>query len=79
MTYEDKLAALLEDVTLLRQLPPVSERRAIRQQAGLSLDTVAAVIGCSRQAVMNWERGRSEPQGLNRIRYLDILTRLAES
>lgn len=35
--------------------------RAVRQQAGLSLDRFAAALGCSRRALINWEQNAAEP------------------
>lgn len=35
--------------------------RAVRQQAGLSLDRFAEALGYSRRALINWEQGAAEP------------------
>lgn len=35
--------------------------RAIRQRAGLSLERFAAALGCSKRALINWERSDAEP------------------
>jgi transcriptional regulator with XRE-family HTH domain len=35
--------------------------RAVRQQAGLSLERFAAALGCSRRALINWEQNAAEP------------------
>jgi transcriptional regulator with XRE-family HTH domain len=35
--------------------------RAVRQQAGLSLDRLAEALGCSRRALINWEQNAAEP------------------
>jgi DNA-binding transcriptional regulator YiaG len=48
---------LLEQVRSQRRLPRPAERRRIREEAGVSLRSVAAVLGVTHQAVQNWERG----------------------
>ena len=40
----------------------IGERiKAVRQQAGLSQDRFAAILGYSKRALINWEQGESEP------------------
>lgn len=56
-----------------RRLPPPSERRELRVEAGLALADIAGAIGCTRQAVANWESGRAHPRGDNLRRYVDVL------
>ncbi len=55
--------ALIDRQTLRRALPAAAQRRALRLAANLTLDDVAGLIGCTRQAVSNWESGRREPSG----------------
>ena len=35
--------------------------KAVRQQAGLSQDRFAAILGYSKRALINWEQGSAEP------------------
>jgi transcriptional regulator with XRE-family HTH domain len=51
------IETLLEQVRSRRQLPPPSERRTIRQQAGLSLRDIGDALGVSHVAVSRWEAG----------------------
>jgi DNA-binding transcriptional regulator YiaG len=48
---------LLERVRSRRKLPTTSERRRIRQAAGVSLRDVAVALGVSHTAVAKWEEG----------------------
>jgi transcriptional regulator with XRE-family HTH domain len=48
--------------TKLQEPPTIGQRiRAVRQQAGLSLDRLAEALGCSRRALINWEQNAAEP------------------
>ena len=42
-------------------LPPIRQRTAIRQAAGLAQSDLADVIGVSQATVSRWESGRREP------------------
>lgn len=53
-----------------RSLPDPSERRALRESAGLTQQELADAIGVSRQAVGLWESGLRTPRG----RFLDDYT-----
>jgi transcriptional regulator with XRE-family HTH domain len=68
-----RLEALIE---ARRQLPPPSVRRALRLEAGLALADVAEAVGCTRQAVANWESGTSQPRGRNVTSYVAVLSML---
>jgi len=69
----------LDDALYALTLPP-SERRAIREKAGLSRDLVAANLLCSPQTVLKWEREASDgghnPRGPLAARYGALLRRL---
>ena len=69
--------ALDEEVVLRKLLPPPGERRAIRVAAGVTAARIAAEVGVTRQAVVWWERGRSEPGPENLAAYVAVLARLA--
>ena len=69
--------ALDEEVVLRKLLPPPAERQAIRVAAGVTASKVAEEVGVTRQAVVWWERGRSEPGPENLAAYVAILARLA--
>jgi transcriptional regulator with XRE-family HTH domain len=59
-------------------MPQPEMRRAIRLSAGLTLEQFAEALGCTRQAVSNWETGRCAPGKAHRDRYLDALLSLKE-
>jgi DNA-binding transcriptional regulator YiaG len=67
------LNALKEQVRARRALPPPHARRALRVAAGVSLETLAASIGVSRECVRLWELGAAEPSEKNLVRYLEAL------
>lgn len=64
---------LRERAALKRGLPPPAQRRALRQAAGLTLEDVAQLVGCTPQAVDHWEVGRREPSGRLLPGYVDAL------
>jgi transcriptional regulator with XRE-family HTH domain len=68
---------LREELAARRDLPPPAERRALREAAGISLETVAREIGVTRQAVGHWEAGDRRPRGANLRRYVEVLRILA--
>lgn len=63
----------------MRALPP-SERRQLRERAGLSRVELAAAVGISRPGLTKWELqtacGRT-PTGQPALRYARLLARLA--
>ncbi|MFJ3440969.1 telomere-associated protein Tap [Streptomyces sp. NPDC086081] len=61
-------------------LPPVQERKRLRQAHGLTLDEVAAALQVRRATVSGWESVRKpvEPRGPEREAYARLLNRLAE-
>jgi transcriptional regulator with XRE-family HTH domain len=69
---------LLERVRSRRQLPVPSERRRIREQAGVTLRDVAIALGVSHTAVAKWEAGATPREQRNAYaRLLDELDRIA--
>lgn len=59
-----------------RDLPPVSERRAIRVAAGISLRVAGNYCGADKGAVGKWELGIRQPTGERLVRYGEFLHRL---
>ncbi|WP_225850202.1 helix-turn-helix transcriptional regulator [Streptomyces sp. HPF1205] len=68
--------ALLEQVPS-EVLPPPAERRRLREAAGLSQTQIATALGTRREAVGNWEAGRTEPRPPQRAAYARLLEGLA--
>jgi transcriptional regulator with XRE-family HTH domain len=60
-----------------RDLPSPELRRALRESAGLSQQEIADATGVTRQAISNYEAGRT-PQGPVLDRYVDVLRALRE-
>lgn len=69
--------SLLEQVAQ-DDLPPPAERRRLREAAGLSQTQVAKALDTRREAVGNWEAGRTEPRPPQRAAYARLLEKLAE-
>ncbi|WP_159675124.1 helix-turn-helix domain-containing protein, partial [Streptomyces mexicanus] len=61
-------------------LPPVEERKRLRQAHGLTLDEVAAALKVRRATVSGWEslKKPTEPRGPEREAYARLLNKLAE-
>jgi len=74
---KDRKQELLDLVRSRRQLPATgSERRQIREQAGVSLRQLAAAVGVSAMAVVRWENG-AKPRNPDHLRaYADLLAEL---
>lgn len=68
-TLEAKTAAL-------QGLPSPSERRKIRERAGLSQADVATELGVDRSAVTRWEQGNRRPRGKALEAYVSLLCAL---
>jgi DNA-binding XRE family transcriptional regulator len=66
------------DARYARTLCP-EERRNVRVAYGLKQSEVAALVGCSVQTVIAWERAapRQDPQGRLAAAYGDLLRRMA--
>lgn len=60
------------------QLPPPSERRAIRENAGASLREVAEEVGVTASAVLHWERGDRAIRRRHAVAYRHVLDALRE-
>jgi transcriptional regulator with XRE-family HTH domain len=71
------LQLLRERVEARRALPPPRLRRALRQSAGISLETLAESLGVSRETVRLWETGAHEPYERNLAAYVEALEILA--
>ena len=72
----DGLAALA-DLVFAVELPPVAERKLIRELAGLTLDDVATALLTDRATVYRWESGARKPSGPSKALYGLALQRLA--
>ncbi|MEV2245557.1 helix-turn-helix transcriptional regulator [Streptomyces sp. NPDC049970] len=68
--------ALLEQVTQ-EELPDPAERKRLREAAGLSQAQIAKALDARREAVGNWEAGRTEPRPPKRAAYARLLEGLA--
>jgi transcriptional regulator with XRE-family HTH domain len=73
MTSEQEL---LERVRSRRSLPVPAERRRIREQAGVSLRELAAVIGVSHVAITRWEAGAQPADPVHVTAYGRLLAEL---
>ncbi|MDQ0847564.1 helix-turn-helix transcriptional regulator [Streptomyces sp. V1I6] len=72
----DAVDALLEQVAQ-DDLPDPAERKRLREAAGLSQAQIAAALNARREAVGNWEAGRTEPRPPKRAAYARLLEGLA--
>lgn len=69
---------LLERVRSQRKLPTKSERRRIREAAGVSLRDIAVALGVSHTAVAKWEDGATPREHRDAYaRLLEELKRVA--
>ncbi|MFF8373440.1 telomere-associated protein Tap [Streptomyces lydicus] len=68
--------ALLEQVAR-DDLPPPMERKRLREAAGLSQAQIASALNARREAVGNWELGKTEPRPPKRAAYARLLEGLA--
>jgi DNA-binding transcriptional regulator YiaG len=59
-------------------LPEPSERRRLREAAGLSQDQVAQALSVRRETVTSWETGRTDPRPPKRAAYARLLAALAD-
>ncbi|NEC20297.1 helix-turn-helix domain-containing protein [Streptomyces parvus] len=69
--------ALLEEVAQ-EDLPAPAERKRLREAAGLSQAQIAKVLEARREAVGNWETGKTEPRPPKRAAYARLLEGLAD-
>ncbi|MFK4122899.1 helix-turn-helix transcriptional regulator [Streptomyces longwoodensis] len=68
--------ALVEQVAH-DDLPPPAERKRLREAAGLSQAQIATALNALREAVGNWETGKTEPRPPKRAAYARLLEGLA--
>ncbi|WP_055490811.1 helix-turn-helix transcriptional regulator [Streptomyces sp. TP-A0356] len=68
--------ALLEHIAQ-DDLPAPAERKRLREAAGLTQDQVAKALNTRREAVGNWETGKTEPRPPKRAAYARLLEGLA--
>ncbi|MEU3226811.1 helix-turn-helix transcriptional regulator [Streptomyces sp. NPDC006976] len=68
--------ALLEQVAQ-DDLPAPAERKRLREAAGLSQSQIATALDARREAVGNWETGKTEPRPPKRAAYARLLEGLA--
>jgi len=73
-TAEERLSRRL---ALARSIPPPKQRRQLRERVGVSRALCAEVLRVDPSTLRSWETGRSEPQGDRRVRYAELLERLA--
>lgn len=79
-TYRGRMtdaSTVAEEALARRMLPAPSERRAIREAAGVSQRRLARDVGVTATAVATWESGRSEPRGDHLVQYARVLVELA--
>jgi DNA-binding transcriptional regulator YiaG len=67
---------LLDRLRTRRRLPSASERRQIREAAGVSQRELARALGVSWTAIQRWEGGSEPRRHLHE--YADALARLKE-
>ncbi|WP_329454117.1 telomere-associated protein Tap [Streptomyces sp. NBC_01497] len=72
----DAVDALLEQAAQ-DDLPAPAERKRLREAAGLSQAQIATALNARREAVGNWETGRTEPRPPKRAAYARLLDGLA--
>jgi DNA-binding transcriptional regulator YiaG len=61
------------------RLPDPQEQLRLRNGAGLSQRDLASLMGVTRVSVSYWERGRNEPSGENRTRYVAVMDELQKA
>jgi DNA-binding XRE family transcriptional regulator len=66
-------AALRDHLAARRELPPPTERRAIREKAGVTRTQVAKAVGVSRQCIAFWEAGLRTPRDAYLEAYMEVL------
>jgi DNA-binding transcriptional regulator YiaG len=67
---------LLDRVRAQRRLPLPTERRRIRERAGVSLRDMAGALGVSHATIRNWEAGATPRE--HRGAYARLLDELAK-
>lgn len=72
------MSDFIDEVRLLRKLPPPAMARAIRESAGVSQAQVASELGVARLTVSRWESGARHPRRALALRYTQLLNQLRE-
>jgi transcriptional regulator with XRE-family HTH domain len=70
---------LLDEVRLVRQLPPPEDARAVRIKARVSLRRLAQEQRVHECTIHRWESGSHRPRAQVAIRYAEILAALQEA
>jgi DNA-binding XRE family transcriptional regulator len=55
------------------ELPAARERAKLRRAFGVTQAEIAKALGVTRQSVISWERGSTEPAGKTRQQYAELL------
>jgi transcriptional regulator with XRE-family HTH domain len=67
----------LNRARMLAALPPPATRRAIRERAGVSQQTLAGALGVTQAALSRWEAGLTSPRDELLLAYAQALRTLA--
>lgn len=70
-------AQLRATIRRAQSLPPPEDRAALREAAGISRAELASAVGVTPGTVWMWEKGKRQPTGIRRQRYIDALDVLA--
>jgi transcriptional regulator with XRE-family HTH domain len=73
----DELERILKKARERKRLPEPVVRRLLREQAGLTQQQEADIVGCSRVEVTRWESGLRSPGPKFLRAYQALLDRLA--
>ena len=76
MAVTHPVEPLLARARAYRSLPAPSERREIRELAGLTQSEVAAALGVSAPALSRWETGDRVPRRDHLLQYVGLLEKL---
>jgi DNA-binding transcriptional regulator YiaG len=63
----------------LETLPAPSERRAIRERAGVTLQVAATGVGVNVNTFLDWERGLHQPRVSAEYRYRKLLAACSQA
>jgi DNA-binding transcriptional regulator YiaG len=74
----DSAEALVADVRQAR-LPRPTERRRIREAAGVSLREIAVALDVAPLTVLRWEQGKVTPRREHAVAYRSLLEGLEEA
>lgn len=75
-TVADQIRSRLR---IRHELPSPSERRKLRDTAGLTQQELADAIGVTRAAISQWEAGTRTPRGSLLDRYVDAIRALRDA